>query len=269
MIRVDQAHLFIAARTHPGMTGKNNEDSFAVSAYHVSQYNPTPSLFAIVSDGIGGHRAGEVASELAVNMISHAVAGSDAGNPPAIFQQSFYEASEAIFAEAQKDESRLGMGATVVCAWIIGPQLYAAGAGDSRIYLMRNSQIRMLTRDHSWVQEALDRGLLKPEQMTNHPNSHVIRRYLGSAEPPEADLRLRIRQNESDSQAKANQGMTLQKGDVIILCTDGLTDLVSDAEILATVYGNQKIDQAAQALIDLANARGGHDNITVVLLQAP
>jgi protein phosphatase len=269
MIQVEKSHLYVAALSHPGMTGKNNEDNFAVTAYRVSNYNPTPSVFAIVSDGIGGHRAGEVASELVVNIITHAAAESDAGHPLAVFQKSFYDASEAIFEEAEKDTTRHGMGATVACVWIIGYQLYIAAAGDSRIYMSRNHQIRLLTRDHSWIQDALDRGLIKPEQATNHPNSHVIRRYIGSAEPPEPDLRLRFRAQESDSQARANQGMALQSGDVILLCTDGLTDLVSNAEILATLFNHATIGAAAKALIDLANTRGGHDNITVVILKVP
>ena len=154
MNRVKTSHLSVIAQTHPGMAGKNNEDNFAVSAYLISPINPTPSVFAIVSDGIGGHKAGEVASELAVNLISEAVEKREGGHPLAVFENSFYKASEAIYSAAEQDTRYKGMGATVACAWVIGQQLYIAYAGDSRIYLIRNGQIKQLSHDHTWVQEA-------------------------------------------------------------------------------------------------------------------
>jgi protein phosphatase len=268
MLRTDHAHLYVAAQTHPGLVGKNNEDNFAVSAYVISKANPTPSVFAIVSDGIGGHKAGEVASELAVNLISAAVEKREGGHPLAVFENSFYQASESIFKQAELDTLRKGMGATVACAWVIGQQLYIAYAGDTRIYLIRERHARQISRDHTWVQDALDKGILDHAGVKNHPNLHVIRRYLGSNVPPEPDLRLFLQPGESDKHAKANQGMLLNPGDVILLCTDGLTDLVNDREIQDMLQG-RTLQQCAQALIDLACERGGHDNITVVLLGVP
>jgi protein phosphatase len=269
MIRTTSAHLYVTAQTHPGMTGKNNEDNFAVSAHVISTMNPTPSVFAIVSDGIGGHKAGEVASELVVNLISADVEKRDGGHPLAVFENSFYRASEAIFQKAEQDSRYKGMGATAACAWVIGQQLYIAYAGDSRVYLIREQQIKQLSRDHTWVQEALEKGILDPGAgIKNHPNLHVIRRYLGSYEPPEPDLRLFLQPNENDKHARNNQGMILTPGDIILLCSDGLTDLVSDGEILNLLYG-RTLQQSAQALIDLACERGGYDNITVVMLGAP
>jgi len=268
MIRTDRAHLYVAALSDPGLSGKNNEDNYAVSAYSISQYNPTPSVFAILSDGIGGHRSGEVASEMTVNLISQIVSQSDGGHPLAIFQQGFYAVSEAIVEQAEQDASQKGMGATAACAWIIGQQLYIAYAGDSRIYLIRAKRIQQLSRDHTWVQEALDKGVLDKAAIKSHPNLHVIRRYIGSSEPPEPDLRLYLQQGESDQHARANQGTNLNPGDVILLSTDGLTDLVNETEILDMLQG-RTLRQAARALIDLANARGGHDNITVVFLGMP
>jgi len=268
MIRTDHAHLHLAALSDPGLSGKNNEDNFAVSAYTVSQYNPTPSVFAILSDGIGGHRSGEVASEMTVNLISQLVAQSDGGHPLAVFQQGFYAVSEEIVKQAEQDASHKGMGATAACVWIVGQQLYIAYAGDSRIYLMRGKRIQQLSRDHTWVQEALDKGVLNKAAIKSHPNLHVIRRYIGSSEPPEPDLRLYLQTGETDRRARSNQGTTLNPGDVIMLCTDGLTDLVNDNEILNMLPG-RTLKQTAKALIDLANQRGGHDNITVVLLGVP
>ncbi len=268
MIRTERAHLYLAAQSDPGLSGKNNEDNFAVSAYSLSQSNPTPSVFAIVSDGIGGHRSGEVASEMTVNLISQIVAQSDGGHPLAVFQQGFYAVSEKIVEQAEQDASQRGMGATAACVWVIDKQLYIAYAGDSRIYLIRGKRIQQLSRDHTWVQEALDKGILSKAAIKSHPNLHVIRRYIGSSEPPEPDLRLYLRAGESDQEAKANQGMVLTPGDVVLVCTDGLTDLVNDNEIAAALQG-RTLKQTAKALIDLANQRGGHDNITVLLLGMP
>lgn len=268
MLRTDHAPLYVAAQTHPGLVGKNNEDNFAVSAYVISKMNPTPSVFAIVSDGIGGHKAGEVASELAVNLISAAVEKREGGHPLAVFENSFYQASKKIFEEAEQDVRRNGMGATAACAWVLGQQLYIAYAGDSRIYLIRERRARQLSRDHTWVQDAMEKGILDRSGVKNHPNLHVIRRYLGSNQPPEPDLRLFLQPGESDKKAKNNQGMLLHPGDVILLCSDGLTDLVNDSEIQDMLQG-RTLQQSTAALIDLACERGGHDNITVVMLGVP
>jgi protein phosphatase len=268
MIRSDRAHLFVAAQTDPGQSGKNNEDNFAVSAYTLSQYNPMPVVFAVVSDGIGGHRAGEVASSMVVNLFSELAAENTSGNPLTLFQEGFYRVSEEIFKQAGLDATRSGMGATVSCAWVVGEVLYIAYAGDSRIYLLRSGKIFQISRDHTWVQEALEKGILSSSQIKTHPNLHVIRRYLGSESPPEPDFRLFLSPDETDSRAKSNQGLMLAPSDVVMLCTDGLTDLVSNAEILQSLTGN-RLSQAVQKLISLANERGGHDNITVVMLGVP
>jgi protein phosphatase len=268
MIHSNRAHLFVAAQTDPGQSGKNNEDNFAVSAYTLSQYNPMPVVFAVVSDGIGGHRAGEVASSMVVNLFSEMAAENTSGNPLTLFQEGFYRVSEEIFRQAGLDATRKGMGATVSCAWVVGDVLYIAYAGDSRIYLLRSGKILQITRDHTWVQEALEKGILSSSQIKTHPNLHVIRRYLGSETPPEPDFRLFLSPGDNDSKARSNQGLMLIPGDVVMLCTDGLTDLVSDAEILASLAGN-RLSQSVQKLISLANERGGHDNITVVMLGMP
>ena len=269
MIRTNRAHLYVTAQTHSGMSGKNNEDNFAVSAYVISSNNPTPAVFAIVSDGIGGHKAGEVASEMAVDLISAEVEKREKGHPLAVFEHSFYKTSLAISRKANENTLHKGMGATAACAWIIGQQLYIAYAGDSRIYLISRQKIRQLSHDHTWVQEAIDKGIINPTAgINNHPNLHVIRRYLGSDLPPQPDLRLYLEPGESDKRAKANQGLTLAPGDVILLCTDGLSDLISDREISGVLFGRTLTD-AAKTLIDMANFRGGHDNITVVMLGVP
>ncbi|HEX9013573.1 MAG TPA: protein phosphatase 2C domain-containing protein [Anaerolineaceae bacterium] len=268
MIPAAQAHLLTAAQTHPGLSGKNNEDRYAVSAFRLSQEDPTPALLAVLCDGIGGHRAGEVAAELAVNTITQVVAASDGAHPLETLREALTTASREIFFTAQAEPNQLGMGATCACAWVIGPRLYTASVGDSRIYLVREGQIHQLTTDHTWIQEALESGALHPEEVRGHPNAHVIRRFLGSPNPPEVDFRLRLSGTENRGQAEGNQGLRLRAGDTLLLCSDGLSDLVDPAAILAALAG-LPLDEAAQRLIDLANAHGGHDNITAVALGVP
>lgn len=268
MIRTTHAPLDIAAVTHPGMAGRQNEDRLAVSSYHVGQDDPTLSVFAIVSDGVGGHHAGEVAAEMAVETISHMVAQSDARQPLETLDNAIQVTSDAIASKAKDDAQRLGMGTTCACAWVIGNRLFTASVGDSRIYLLRNGGLMQLTVDHTWVQEAVEKGILNPQEVRYHPNVHVIRRYLGSTKTPRADIRMRLAANESDTQSRSNQGLSLLPGDLLLLCTDGLTDIVENAKIELTVRGLD-VQLAAQALVDLACARGGKDNITVVVLQVP
>ena len=268
MIRVNNSPLEVAAATHPGMAGRKNEDRFAVSSYRLSQADATPSVFAIVSDGIGGHRAGEVAAEMAVESISAIVAQSDARQPLPVLDHAIQVTSDAIVKNAKDDTQRLGMGTTCACAWVIGSQLFIASVGDSRVYLLRNGSLLQLTVDHTWVQEAVEKGILGEEEARKHPNVHVIRRYLGSSKPPQADTRLRLAKNESDTQARSHQGLRLLPGDLLLLCTDGLTDVVEDSAIEPAVRGLH-IREAAQVLVDLACARGGNDNITVVLMLVP
>jgi PPM family protein phosphatase len=269
MIRTQRAHLNVEAQTHAGMTGKNNEDRYAVASFLLEDENRVPILFAVLADGIGGHRAGEVAAELAVNHIMQVVAKSDARHIRQTIESAVTEASDAIAAHSASNENLKGMGATCAITWIIGDKLYTAYVGDSRIYLMRGGRIQQLTVDHSWVQEAIEKGILTPEMAREHPNVHVIRRYLGSPDAPDPDFRLKFFDGEGDLQAEANQGVQLLPDDVLLLCSDGLTDLVWNDEILETVRTRSSLKESSKALIELANARGGHDNITVVLISVP
>jgi serine/threonine protein phosphatase PrpC len=269
MIRTDRAHLNVATQTHAGMTGKNNEDRYAVTSYQLSESDPTPVLFAVVADGIGGHRAGEVAAELAVDHITQVIAESDASRPRKTLEKAIQEASDAIADHASSNPEQQGMGATCACVWVIGDQIYTASVGDSRIYLLRGGRIQQLTTDHTWIQEALEKNIITPEYARDHPNIHVIRRYLGSPEPPEVDFRMRLYDSEADTLAEGNQGMPLFPGDTLLLCSDGLTDLVWNDEIGEIIRTKGSLKAVAQGLVDTANQRGGHDNTTVVLITVP
>jgi serine/threonine protein phosphatase PrpC len=269
MIRNDRAHLSVAVQTHAGMSGKNNEDRYAITSYQVSESDTTPVLFAVVADGIGGHRAGEVAAELAVNHISQTIAEGDAQHPRQILEKAIQDASNSIVAHASSAPEEQGMGATCACVWVVGNQLYTASVGDSRIYLLREGRVQQLSTDHTWIQEALEKNIITHDYARDHPNIHVIRRYLGSPEPPDVDFRLRLYDSEPDVQAEGNQGMPLYPGDTLLLCSDGLTDLVWNDEIGEIIRTKGNLKAAAQGLVDTANQRGGHDNITVVLISVP
>ena len=269
MIRSTLAHLHVAALSHAGMSGKNNEDRYAVSSFQLSREDARPSVFAIVADGIGGHRAGEVAAELGVNYITMGVAESNAKKPVKILETAIHDASQAIAAHSAGKDEEEGMGSTCACAWVIENRLYTAYVGASRIYLLRGKVIQRLTVDHTWVQEAYEKGIITAEQMRDHPNVHVIRRYLGGIKLPEVDFRLRIDDEESSEESENNQGFHLEPGDTILLCTDGLTDLVWDDEILKIIRSKKDMKHAAESLVNLANERGGHDNITVVIMAMP
>ncbi|HKJ27215.1 MAG TPA: hypothetical protein VJ965_06235, partial [Anaerolineales bacterium] len=159
-----------------------------------------------------------------------------------------------------------GMGTTCVCAWIIEDTLYVTYVGNSRLYLLRGNTLYVMTNDHTWVQEAVDAGALTKEQARVHPHANVIRRYLGSEFPPKADVR--IRTDKNDVYSKSNQGFELKEGDRLLLCSDGLNDMIEDDVILEKLTGKD-LDKAIQELIDAANQQGGKDNITVVILEKP
>ena len=269
MIPSNQNHLDTTAISDPGSRGRINEDSFQINSFTLSENDETPVLLSVVADGIGGHKAGEIASKIAVDTIVTAVAESDMSDPLWILKSALLEANHSIISESAEDDTRIGMGSTVACALIIDTALYIATLGDSRIYLIRDNVIQQLTIDHTWVQEAWDAGIINSEEARSHPRRHLIRSYLGSADPITPDLRLYMADNENIEQAKANQGLPLLPQDQILICTDGLTDLVIDEEILDIINRNDSKEEQLGKLVDLANLRGGHDNITIVLLMPP
>ena len=269
MIPSETHHLVTCSISDPGSQGRINEDSYQISTFTISEDDETPVLLAVIADGIGGHKAGEVASKIAVATITSSIAESDGSDPIWILKSALLEANHSITIESEDDDSRQGMGSTVVCALIIDQALYIATLGDSRIYLIRDQVVQQLNVDHTWVQEAVDSGVITLDESRNHPRRHLIRSYLGSSSPIQPDLRLYLSQAENQEQAKANQGLPLVPGDQVLLCTDGLTDLVSDDEILEILESGGDQQELLRKLVDMANLRGGHDNITIILIQEP
>jgi protein phosphatase len=181
-------------------------------------------------------------------------------------QAAIMQASEAILAKSKSEEKKQGMGTTCVCVWVIGNQLYTSAVGNSRLYLLRGGKLQQLTVDHTWVQEAVEAGALTEEQARVHPNANIIRRYLGSTQPVEVDLRLRSTRKQEATEK--NQGMKLHSGDRLILCSDGLSDMVDD-EAIRKMARSKELDGVVADLIEEANLNGGKDNITVVVLEVP
>jgi protein phosphatase len=260
-------HTIVAELSHPGEKRTTNEDRYSVINYR-TEVDKKPAMLAVVADGIGGHRAGEVAAQITVDTIMSNITSNKVSDPVKQLKQAVIKAGRAVMQAVEEEPEREGMGSTVAAAWIIGSRLYTTSAGDSRIYLLRDNQLRQISIDHTWVQEAIDYEIITPTEAKDHPQAHVLRRYVGSRELPKPDTRLRLADDESDAQSEANQGLRLRQDDQILLCSDGLTDLVEDSEIRKALQ-NQPPREAVISLVDLARERGGHDNITVVLVVVP
>ena len=251
-------HYVAAAKTDVGRKRKGNEDSFCLA--------PDLGLY-VVADGMGGHAAGEVASRLAVETIREWMAkylGGDgaaivgpaaaSGSPEASYLLSSIRlANRLIFDAAQGRQDYAGMGTTLVAVLTQGDTLMLAHVGDSRIYRIRDGEIAQVSRDHSFVQEQVDRGVISAEDALVSQYRHMITRALGLKETVEVDL--------AEESAVA--------GDVLLLCSDGLSDLLEDEEILTAVQEHAAdLEQACQALVDRANHKGGDDNVTTLLIRS-
>jgi PPM family protein phosphatase len=223
--------------THTGRQRRANEDSLFARA----------PLFA-VADGMGGAQAGEIASRIAVDTLG---AGVGDGAPEEQLAELIRRANDRIHDLSQSDERRAGMGTTVTAVLIGEEEVTIAHVGDSRAYLLRDGSMSRLTRDHSLVEELLAQGRLTPEEASQHPQRSVITRAVG----PEATV-------EVDTQTAR-----VRAGDVLLLCSDGLTSMVGEDQVERTVAGASSLEAAGRALIDAANEAGGRDNITVVLLR--
>jgi serine/threonine protein phosphatase PrpC len=246
-----------AAKTDVGRKRQGNEDSFCLA--------PDLGLF-VVADGMGGHAAGEVASRLAVDTIREWMVKYLAGEPVAVvgpeeagctaetnyLLSSIRLANRIIFDAAQGRADYQGMGTTLVSILARESGLTLAHVGDSRIYLIRGENIEQLSRDHSFVQQQVDRGIITPEAAAESQYRHMITRALGLKETVEIDAVER----------------PAEAADTLLLCSDGLSDLLEDEEILGSVREDDNLEAACQRLIDRANRKGGDDNITVLLLRA-
>lgn len=221
--------------THPGKVRDINEDSYYVS-----------DSILIVADGMGGHKAGEVASKLALESFLKAM--DDMDSLPDSLVDSFQKSNEAVYNAAQAPELQ-GMGTTLTTLIYKNDTVYVGHVGDSRAYLVRQDQLVPLTIDHSVVNELVRSGNISPEDAKHHPHRNLITRALGTESTVAVDV-----------QVKA-----AEPGDGFLLCSDGLTVVIDDWEILSVITSYDDPMIAAQELVNLANARGGPDNITVIV----
>lgn len=243
--------LSVAVRTDVGRVRTNNEDSYGHA------WLTDGSLFVMVADGMGGHEAGEVASGLAVQVVEDVV-GRDAGSDPRErLYTALLEANEAILEEGRRS-GKHGMGTTSIVAVLRGREGYVGLVGDSRCYHIRNGHLIWRTIDHTRVQMLIDQGEIDEEQARVHPEAGMLTRALGHGRM--ADGRPLV----PDVLAEP---ITLEKRDALVLCSDGLHDLIEDWEIGKLVAGKNG-DEAAAALVELACERGGHDNVTVAVVVA-
>jgi protein phosphatase len=256
---VDEVRLkiFYAAASDRGRVRKNNEDAFLA--------DPALGIFA-VADGMGGHAAGEIASRLALNTLQESLARAIQSQeaefspnrtavislPSALLVNGIRTANQAVFHSSQEKEEYRGMGTTVVAVYLVDSSPVMANVGDSRLYRIRKKQIDQLTEDHSVIWEQYREGIIPKEALSSSPLKNIVTRALGMQPSVDVDVR----------------ELDLEKGDLLLLCSDGLSDLLQDEELLQTVRDAAgDLNQACRNLIDLANRRGGKDNITVLLIQ--
>ena len=233
--------------TNIGKRRKLNQDFVYTSEEPVGHL---PNLF-VVADGMGGHKAGDYASKLAVTTMVEEIAGSDETIPEKLLGRAIETANGKVRESAEKMPELEGMGTTVVAASCDGDTLSIANVGDSRLYIIGGHEIRQITRDHSWVEEMVRRGGLGRDEARNHPDKNIITRAVGAEDTVKADF----------------FSVKLKEGDLILMCTDGLTNMLEDEEIRMILDGARDIVEKAEELVRRANENGGMDNISVILIE--
>lgn len=231
--------------TDIGQHRSMNQDYFFTSDLPVGNL---PNLF-IVADGMGGHNAGEYASRHAVDCITASAGQSKSIKAEEILKEAITRANEEIYQRAAEDVSMKGMGTTIVACVIEGKKLYVANVGDSRLYII-NRGIRQVTRDHSLVEEMVRLGEMDRETAREHPDKNIITRAVGAAKEIEIDF------FEEE----------LEYEDEVLLCSDGLTNMIEDEEIRRIVKSQRDVAEITEKLVLTANRNGGKDNITVVVI---
>jgi serine/threonine protein phosphatase PrpC len=242
--------------TNVGRVRTNNEDSFRIVE---------PMSLYILSDGMGGEAHGEIASAMAVDVVVKHCSETEVDPAMTIFadmpsawsektrrlSSAVHLANKTIFDSAQKHPEQRGMGATITAAWLDGSRLSIAHVGDSRAYLLRSGSLQQLTSDHSLVAEQVRRGILTPAEAERSDMQSVLLRALGAHQEIEVD----------------SEEHTLFGGDVLLLCSDGLTRMVTEPEIAGTLQAEPDPSRASERLVELANEQGGADNITAIVVR--
>lgn len=233
------------ALTDIGRRRKSNQDYIYTSD---TQIGRLPNLY-LVADGMGGHNAGDYASRFTVDQLKELIAGSEQEVAPAVFDEALHIVNLKLRRIASSDEKYYGMGTTLVGATIIGDTLYAANIGDSRLYIL-NDRMNQITIDHSLVEEMVLSGTLDQRKARNHPDRNIITRAIGAEDWLEVDFFTE----------------KINRGDMVLMCTDGLTNMLEDGEIESVLRGEGTLADKCGRLVEWANERGGRDNISVVII---
>jgi serine/threonine protein phosphatase PrpC len=248
---VEACEITAVIQSDPGNVREVNEDCGRfIKPMEPAVFDRKGSL-AIVADGMGGHSAGEVASTLAVETISRVYYSVD-GLPGESLRKAFEEANQKIYEASLADKNLAGMGTTATALAVYGTSAIAAHVGDSRLYLLREGEIYLMTEDHSAVREMVKLGIISAEQARHHEDKNVIVRALGTAPRVEVSF--------------WESPLAVRDDDQFLLCSDGLYDLVEDSEIRDMVLSAPDNHAACESLIEMAKRRGGYDNITVGIL---
>lgn len=248
MIAASNKHLLqmsLFGTSDPGLKRPNNEDAFMTL--------PEIGLCA-VADGMGGASAGELASRIFVETASEVFSKARAQSEKEVVdavQDTFQLANERILDHTRKNSDHRGMGCTAEVLAFYSENIVLGHVGDSRTYVLRNDVLKQLTKDHSLVQDQMDQGLITPSEAKRHPLRHIILRVVGVKE----DLAVQLVRGKA------------MPGDLFLLCSDGLTDMIDDASIQGVLSSSLSLPQKGQKLIELANSAGGYDNITVTLCE--
>jgi serine/threonine protein phosphatase PrpC len=235
-----------------GCQREDNEDRYSYWEPVSNEAFYHKGRLAIVADGMGGHEGGQEASQIALETVEQVYGETPDGDPRSLLLAGFQAAHQRILAYAEQHPSLQGMGTTCTAVALVGPNLHYAHVGDSRLYLWRGSKIYRLTRDHSYVGRLVEQGIIAPQEAASHPQRNILIMALGAS--PEI------------TPESPEQPMSLEVGDVLLLCTDGLWTAVSDEELKAALAGD-RLDGACQHLVEKAKARGGPDNITLQVLR--
>lgn len=233
--------------TDVGRRREINQDYMFTSETAVGKL---PNLF-LVADGMGGHKAGEYASRKAVEIIVEHIAAGESNQAVTLIKKAILEANRQLLKEALIDIDKEGMGTTIVAATIIGQKLLVANVGDSRLYVANEEGISQITKDHSYVAEMVRSGKIKKSEAKFHPDKNMITRAVGVFPSLDVDF-FEIELKEKDS---------------ILLCSDGLTNMVEEEEILNIILDQNDLKEKTTTLIEQANKNGGTDNITVLLIE--
>ncbi|MCK4539252.1 MAG: Stp1/IreP family PP2C-type Ser/Thr phosphatase [Candidatus Krumholzibacteria bacterium] len=237
-----------SALSDKGKVRKKNEDYYGIFEPETAELMSDRGILAIVSDGMGGHFSGGEASRMTVELLGEAYFKDEKTEPMKLLDDSFREANREVFYEV--GEGRKGLAGTTCTAVVFfSDHINIAHAGDSRAYLVRDGSVEMLTHDHSVVGEMLSRGILDEEEARTHPRRNVITKAVGLREDVEPEL---------------IKGFEIKQGDMLVICSDGLTSMVPSGEILEIVTNNRP-EKACELLVARANDAGGDDNITVVV----